>query len=407
MNKSTDSINTKFVPSAWTGTFNANNNIFAAPPPTRKPSSPVRKGSRILRQQASNAQLPQATPSERLFSQYAEPAAESVPPGPSSPPQDPVKFDASEWAKTIKDPSWAFQPEALRSDPAIVGTSRPSSKNARKSSSKGMKIPTTVPRPATATAVDDEGEPVSTTPTPAATTTQTRSQTADVDDLMDIDMEGVSPGNVMPSPDSTPAATVASAKQKEPRFVQVEPSSLRQETPSREHVGPKLDDLATTLPGSTTGDGLGNLKDISSTLPFESKPSTTLPTKSYTPQILTLPKLPVAPEQPTKLTNATWRDYCEKFARYLAKYHEFDGAMLDHFLGRRTKAAELVNRGAAELESVGAEKWLEYNRAVEEDERVRTHWDIAGDKHRQAVKSFESVRERVRTRSGGAGLADV
>lgn len=312
----------------------------------------------------------------------------------------------------MNNPTWAFQPDALRADPALPTASRPTSRGGRKSSTKvpGVKMPAIVPKPATATAVEDESVQEDSVPDVSA---GAQKRTPAMDDVMDVDMGGVSPGPSPPVSDIfAKDFTASTAHKKEPKFVQVDPPSLRQPTFSfppvqKENAGPRLDDLASVLPNSSTGEGLADLKDISSTLPFQSKSSTTLPTKSHIPQVLSLPKLPVAPDAPTKLSKQSWRRYCESFNRYLTKYLDFDGAMVAHFASRKAEATELISRGVAELESVGAEKWLAYKRGVEEDERVRMHWGIGNEKHVEAIRGFESVRERVRKLSEGAGLVDA
>jgi hypothetical protein len=49
---------------------------------------------------------------------------------------------------------------------------------------------------------------------------------------------------------------------------------------------------------------------------------------------------------------------------------------------------------------------MSYAQAVKEDERVREHWNVGCEKHREAVMEFEAVRERVRVVSLGAGLPE-
>lgn len=320
----------------------------------------------------------------------------------------------------MKDASWVL-PEPLRSEPSFsTSTSRPVSRGRKASAAKSsaVKVSVTKPIPATATAVEDESA------AGASVNNQQRaspSQPGVADDLMDVDMGGVTPEP--PTPVPTTAASPATAspftavngQQKEPRFVQVDPSPLRQSTSNtstkRNSSGPalktKLDDLASVLSEPTTGEGIANLKDISSTLPFESKPSSKLPTKNYAPQILNLPKLPVPPQHPTKLTKTSWSKYCEMFSRYLTKYFDFDRSMLSHFNARRQLAEDLIMRGVSELQSVGGERWLNYKKSVEEDERVRLHWGIGNERHLEAVRGFEGVKERVKTLSEGAGLADI
>lgn len=399
--RSEETINTAFAADQWAGTFNAN--IFAAPQPTsQRPQGPGKKPSRTFRPQANGTSAYSSAPPGGPFAQYTGGIPGDVPPPPPSPPHNPVKFNADEWAKTMKDPKWAFQPEAMRPDPTVPSTSRSSSRGGRKVSAKAVKIPVTVPKPATATTVEDEMAQAEAgiAEADAALLAQQRGSGSSINDPMDVDMEGVSNNDF----------TATHDHKKEPKFVHVDVSSLRQENAAsgqRKSTGPRLDDLASVLPTPSAGEGLDGLQNISSTLPFPSKSSANVPTKIYTPQALSLPKLPVAPEEPTKLTKASWHSYCERFGRYLVKYHDFDTQMVGHFTGRRQQADDLISKGVAELESVGAETWMSYQRGVEEDERVSLHWTIGRDRHLDSVRKFESVRGRVKTLSEGAGLADV
>ncbi|KAL1306133.1 hypothetical protein AAFC00_004247 [Neodothiora populina] len=400
-------INTDFTPGLWEGKFSAPN-VFAAPVPARKPSSPTRKSSRIFRTQANGSATSESNGGG--FAAYSGSTNTEPPPPAPSPPQNPVKFSADEWAKTMSNPSWILQPEPSRSSSTAPTSSRPSSRGNRKASAKtsAVKIPATMPKPANVTPVEDES-----TNDREAQTTKTApaqpqaSQPVPAEDAMDIDMGGISP-----APSTTFDFTASASQKKEPKFVQVDPSNLRKSASlgevnsSNTGLRTKLDDLADVLSQSTTGSGLADLADVASTLPFQSKPSTTLPTKSYAPQLLVLPKLPIAPEAPVKLTKQSWQRYCEVFSRYMTRFHDFDGTIVGHFDKRRVEAREMLLRGAAELESVGALKWLDYKKSVEEDERVRAHWSIGHEKHLDAVRGFEAVRERVRKLSEGTGLAD-
>jgi hypothetical protein len=49
---------------------------------------------------------------------------------------------------------------------------------------------------------------------------------------------------------------------------------------------------------------------------------------------------------------------------------------------------------------------MSYAQAVKEDERVREHWNVGCERHGEAIKEFEAVRERVRVVSEGVGLPE-
>ncbi|KAI4715809.1 hypothetical protein E4T48_07987 [Aureobasidium sp. EXF-10727] len=382
--RSEDSINTSFVPEQWAGDFTSNN-VFAAAQATagRKSATPSRKSSRAFRQQSRTNTFSEPS-TQQTQAEFAQDP--TVP----SPPPAPAKYSPEEWAKHFQDATWAFDPNTLRTSspgkPESRTTSRSNSAAVRKGSRVANKIPVTTPKPATV--ADEAEENVPRTQSP---------------DEMDVD-------------DAPPASATTSAQPsttQEPRIYPVDTTNLRQtdtEANKRESDGfnVKLDDLNAAV-DAPPSQGLDGLADMSSTLPFTSKASTTIPT--FTPQNLVLPSLPRAPPTPTKLTRAAWSTYCTTFSIYLDKFNKYNAAIVSHFSSRQELAAKLVKGGIRALEAVGeasnGEGFMSYAQAVKEDERVREHWNVGCEKHADAVKEFEAVRERVRVLSAGAGLPET
>jgi hypothetical protein len=369
--RSEDSINTSFVPEQWAGDFTSNNVFAAAQAATgRKSATPSRKSSRILRQQSRTSTAHEAsTPQDQ-----AEPALDPTMP---SPPPPPAKYSPEEWAKHFQDATWAFDPNTLRTSspgkPESKTASRSNSAAVRKGSRVANKIPVNTPKPATV--ADEVDENVTRTQSP---------------DEMDVDDA---------PPASVPTAGQTSTTQ-EPRIYPVDTTKLRQNS----GFNVKLDDLSAAVDSH----GLDGLSDISSTLPFTSKASTTIPT--FTPQNLVLPPLPRAPSTPTKLTRASWSTYCTTFSLYLDKFNNYNSVIVKHFASRQDLAAKVVKAGIRALEAVGeastGEGFMSYAQAVKEDERVREHWNVGCERHGEAIKEFEAVRERVRVVSEGVGLPE-
>ncbi|KAI5204617.1 hypothetical protein E4T38_04648 [Aureobasidium subglaciale] len=380
--RSEDSINTSFVAEQWAGDFTSNNVFAAAQHATgsgRKSATPSRKSSRAFRQQPRVNTFPETTPS-------VEPTEDATV---QSPPPPPAKYRPDEWAKHFQDASWAFDPNALRTSspgkPESKTTSRSNSTAVRKGSRVANKIPVNTSKPATV--ADEEEELAPRTHSP---------------DEMDVDEA---------PPAGTNAAPQAPSAQ-EPRMYPVDTTHLHQgdnEASKRESDGFKvrLDDLGAAVDPQPS-QGLDGFSDISNTLPFTSKASTTIPT--FTPQSLQMPTLPRAPSTPTKLTRSSWSTYCISFSIYLDKFDKFNSTLLAHFSRRQEKAARLVRAGVKALEAVGeastGEGFMSYAQAIKEDERVREHWNIGSEKHGDAVREFENVRERVRVLSEGAGLPE-
>ncbi|KAG9671086.1 hypothetical protein KCU99_g7948, partial [Aureobasidium melanogenum] len=383
--RSEDSINTSFVPEQWAGDFTSNN-VFAAAQATNgsKSATPSRKSSRAFRQQSRantfHETSTQSNPTE------STPAQDTTVP---SPTPAPAKYSPEEWAKHFQDASWAFDPNSLRTSspakPESKTNSRSNSAAVRRGSRVANKIPVNTPKPATV--ADEAEENVPRTQSP---------------DEMDVDDAPPASETAAPQPSTT----------HEPRIYPVDTTQLRQndtEANKRESGGfnVKLDDLSAAVDPQPS-QGLDGLADISSTLPFTSKASTSIPT--FTPQTLVLPPLPRAPSTPTKLTRASWSTYCTTFSIYLDKFHKYNTVVVKHFSSRQDLAAKVVKAGIRALEAVGeastGEGFMSYAQAVKEDDRVREYWNVGCEKHAEAVREFEAVRERVRVLSEGAGLPD-
>lgn len=241
------------------------------------------------------------------------------------------------------------------------------------------------------------------------------------DDAMDIDM--TTPPATTVSPPPAPTSTA-----KEPRMYTVDVSQMHQtnaSTPSSTNVGnnqnkressgtfqTKLNDLGNALQ-NPSGGGLAGLKDISSTLPFPSKASSSHPLRSFTPRELPLPNLPRAPEAPSRLSKASWQTYCSAFSAYLAKFQTFNATILNHLNTRHMNAEALIISGTRALEAAGMStapqaSFPAYVQGVKEDERVREHWNLGCERHSNAVDRFAAVRDRVRdVTEKGPGLPDV
>lgn len=220
--------------------------------------------------------------------------------------------------------------------------------------------------------------------------------------------------------DNTPPATEQQPRaehQKEPRLVSVPPSAWRQSqgphastihhraTSSGSSNGAlktNLNDLANVAPFTQTTDGAGlsDLKSMSATLPFPSQAANTLPTNPHKPQTLSLPVVPIPPKSPPRLSKHTWHQYAQNFGVYLLAFNSFNSAMLQHFQARDQQAALRMQAGMAWLEAAGDATvgggFGTFAREVKEDERVRETWNMGCERHADAVKEFDEVRERVR-----------
>ncbi|KAK1058171.1 hypothetical protein LTR74_013628 [Friedmanniomyces endolithicus] len=417
--RSEEQINTKFTPEGWNGQFTASGDYFA--PPTPSTSTPGRKAVSPGKRQRSSGLRPSSS-SHGPSNLSANGTTDAHGTANGAPGE--VKFSKEQWEKTFQDASWSWPPPPPPNVPAsLAGKGAPRAPG-RKASKAG-------PRTATSTSreqpdVVDENAPVD------AAGPGTGTDEAD-DDKMDIDSTPPAQHqDQVPVADSTPTQQHhGEGNTKEARMYAVPPSAWRQQqtqtnshahhrsTSSRDsgtgtsngHFQTNLDDLANVeplAPKSTNAAGLNSLSDVHSTLPFPSQASTTLPSHDdpeQTPPIQ-MPSLPKAPEPPNKLTKQSWHAFAAAFGAYLQAFHAFNTTMLQHFGSRERGAQDLMGVGMGWLEAAGDSAdsvgFGGYLKGVREDERVRELWQVGCERHAEAVKGFEGVRERVR-RVGAAG----
>ena len=199
------------------------------------------------------------------------------------------------------------------------------------------------------------------------------------------------PGPPMPPP-PPPPATASNTKQKRDASGTLNFDSFRNAAP---------------FSPSTNG-GLSNLKnDLAGTLPFESQAA---PSINNAPRQLELPLPPKAPTPPlsTRIPQHLWKEYMASMAFYMGQYFTFNDRMLAHFTTRHREAARfgtgnaLVGvqekaRNMELLEALGdsGDGYASYLRGLQEDVRVQKHWDVAREKHRDAIEALVDLKKKV------------
>ena len=157
-----------------------------------------------------------------------------------------------------------------------------------------------------------------------------------------------------------------------------------------------LDDLTKSAPFTpSNANGLGDLGDIKSNLPFKSQAAATLPIADIHPHNLALPNPPRPPKPPNvaALTQGAY-DYYMVFVRtYMAEWNMYNKKMLAHYHARQNMIEN--NLPKHWLDAVGQEGHLRYMAWMEEDKRVRAHWDVSYEKHIEAMKTLGTVRSAV------------
>jgi hypothetical protein len=221
--------------------------------------------------------------------------------------------------------------------------------------------------------------------------------------------ENVSNGNIpsaVPSPGGkVPAGTVPTAV---PNAAVPRPPPPPKAKKTRGSGKLDLGNLKNVTPFVSSAEGLHGMNDLSGTLPFESAPSSH-PLKTFQAQRLELPAVPKPPASlPTnvRITNDQWRAYVGHMSVYMGSWWQFNNRMLEHFKTRHESAKKfgtgIANTSATKLlEAIGEtsneDGLASYLTGLEEDVRIRHHWDIASEKHREAVEAFAAVKARIKT----------
>lgn len=374
----------------------------------------------------------------------------SVPGGQQQPQQAPTpfaqaKFSADEWAEKLRGVSWATQ----ETDKYRQSANTPPARSPKKQARSGTKV-RSAPQPASvATEAEEANETVNGVPPEPS-----RSVPADAE-AMDIDEPPAPPASA-PVPETTATGVPGSASYPDLNaHVPQEPSSASKKTqppqaegvPNAETRIPlfDLDNLRRTAPfTSTNSGGIEDLEDVHATLPFESRAKQPTTTKrDIRPRDLKLPNPPKRPWAPQLvpaypgssqlvLHHDKWKYYVSAMGTYMHEWNAFNRRILLHFNSRQ----EAIETGLAPgwISAVGDTTKLRVNgegedgegdksgihedadidqsddslvpggkggfsaylRGIEEDIKVRKHWEVACEMHRECILDLGRLREWIR-----------
>ncbi|KAI9677313.1 MAG: hypothetical protein M1829_002656 [Trizodia sp. TS-e1964] len=427
-------IDTRFSPTNWTSSF------FGAA--TGPQQSQQNKGSR-----ASGRKSPIRSFPKKTADPYAAPlnnSQKNIPPMP--PPKIPipatspgaVKFEKEYWAQTFKEPSWIPPPHpppspATGANIRAKVTSRPGGLNHKLSSkatprragpqarNKRFGSDTESDSSKSEESIEpDEGNldsgpmdvdsPAATEPTNPVPEVPPRPDYIPKQNGVGARTAPPIPTRSewvhLPPPTATDAAPQASVKSMfaakappvPPRGNQTAPSPpVQLATPPEidANTNINLDDLQRVEPLAPSQNGLKNLGELSTSLPFESRAASHAPGEEFQPQRLALPKVPRAPIAPFPLTKIAWEQYLAHAETYMNEWHSFNHMMLAHFNSRQLEVTNNMTPGWLGIMGEGpAGGFGKYMKGIEEDFRVRQHWNVAWEKHRATMKEFGHLRER-------------
>ncbi|KAI9696116.1 MAG: hypothetical protein M1836_005947 [Candelina mexicana] len=419
---SSENIDTQFSPTEFTGSFMGNGvgheHLRAHPANDKTDSRPHSRSSPIRGRPISRPDPTIESQSSSAPKGIVTDGAPSMPPPPSRPvpPRSPgqARFSPAEWAQTFKDPTWAGPSPSPLPSPGRTGsfsTKRPQVSRNR-AQSKGTTKRKPAPKPLNISgAVNGSGAPPAASRSDSGTTAESfSSQTSGDSNAMDIDP--VTPEGITRHPNGS--AKHGAEPSSGPRLVHVEParSEWSDKTvlgddqtpraappPMPPRPGPPAQSATESShlnfgtfknvePFASTAQGLKNLKDLSSTLPFPSQSSVNSPLTPVTPQNLSLPNPPKAPMAPTNPTQNSWERYIATMRAYLFEWNQYNKTMLQHFSSRQVSVDELSEDWLNCVGEGSKGGYKKYMQGLEEDFRVRSHWEVSWEKHHDAMKDF-------------------
>lgn len=386
---SSDTIDVNFSPSDWHGKFTGKPEEHFEPPPRH-----------------TNVSRGRASPTKRPFSPlkqaYPAPSTERspipngdshVPPVPPQPSHQET-YSADKWAPYFKPGTLNWPPPPPPTGNAVQGASRKRPITPSRRGSRNVFKRPAVPKPASvAPAVDDAGDDSA-----SSNVGSVSGQSSGNSSAMDLDTSTTPPGG-----------KAAESEQHANSVTPRPPVPPRPTGPSHPHIQDddqlSLGNLKNVAPFAPNQDGIIDLNDLATALPFDSKPSTKLPRTSspIPPQQLSLPNPPKAPPVPDKLTQSSWNSYIAAMRAYMFEWNAYNTKMLNHFNERQTSAIEMMKKPewiGAVGEGTGNWGYKKYMRGVEEDFRVREHWDVSWERHRECMARLGEVRDRVLGREG-------
>ncbi|KAL2822303.1 hypothetical protein BDW59DRAFT_102497 [Aspergillus cavernicola] len=304
----------------------------------------------------------------------------------------------------------------------------PTNDNAKSTNSQRTRSPRKPTRPAPRTR---------TTPQQASVATEAEEAESTVNDpyldgeAMDLDEETPAKSTV-----TTPAAPKRSGSKPKTAI----PSKARTTSKSGGKSGASNPMNLNTLSGvfpftSTNSGGLEDLKDISSTLPFDSRakgPKTTM--RGTHPKELVCPNPPKRPDPPQPvpisagskqiaIPRAAMDRYIAEMNTYVREWEGFNGRMVGHFISRHTSnetemapnwlgaIGDSIRLSDEEARNSGDESddntyptgkpparrgFTSYKNALVQDEKVMKHWEVARERHLECISKYGQMRDWIR-----------
>ena len=383
--QSSENINTKFSPDDWHGRFDE-------PPPLRRSNTPramsPSKPNIFQQQQQGQESQPDSAEGERLQHNSSETSNSSFPPPPFA-----RRFE-QKWAPHLNDSMFDI--------PQSPKPPSPSQKVTRK------RARTKLPRASSfqPSVGDAEDDPTANSAT--GESVESSKANSDVDanvDAMDVDYPTPPPakpgpqhtnGGYVPSPPPDPSNTT-------PRQAPVlPPRSPAFQAGIKEHGQPEkktshlnLGEMRNIYPFAPSNEGLGNMGEMSNTLPQSSHAAPSRYSTESSLQRIKFPNPPLCPSNPLSLTQHSWDHYCQNLRRYQDEWIKFNDQMAEML---KSITRESAKYDWSDPEGRGYDKYMDM---LDEHSRARVHLEVACENNKKCMRSLgDAMDAKVRGRGG-------
>ncbi|KAL8702710.1 MAG: hypothetical protein Q9201_004110 [Fulgogasparrea decipioides] len=382
---SSDTISVNFSPSDWHGKFTGKPEEYFEPP-TRRTNVARGRTSPTKRQAplSSQTQPPPSAEGHQLPNSTSH-----MPPPPPPQPTQREEYSPDKWAPYFKPGTLNWPPPPPHVGVVTRGVSKKRPKTPSRRDSRTVFKRAAIPKPATvAPAVDDADED-----TASSNLASASSHTSSAGSAMDLDTS-TSP----PSAGKQRPSSIVGAKEATPRPpVPPRPTATPRAQPPPDNAHLDLGNLKNVAPFAPNQEGIRDLNDLTTALPFESKASVQSAEPPLSPRKLELPNPPKPPIAPEKLTQGSWERYLAAMRVYMFEWNAYNTKVLAHFNERQASVETTLKPESLSAVGEGTENWGfgKYMQGVEEDFRVREHWDLSWERHRECMRALGGVRAKL------------
>ena len=380
--QSSENINTKFSPDDWHGRF-------FEPPPVRRSNTPRGMSPskpNIFQQQQEQESQQNAANGEPLQHDSSGTSTSSFPP-----PHPPFtrKFE-QKWAPHLNDSMFDI--------PQSPQSRSPSRKSTRK------RFKPQLPRASSfqPSVGDAEDDPTANSAT--GESVESSKASSDVD-AMDVDNPTPPPSKPGPQhmnggyvPSGQPDLSNTTPRQAPvlpPRSPAVQPGSKDHGQPEKKTSHLNLGEMRNIYPFAPSNEGLGNMGEMSTTLPQPSHAASTRYSTEPSLQRIKFPNPPLCPSNPLSLTQHSWDHYCQNLRRYQDEWIKFNDQMAEIL---KSITHESVKYDWSDPEGRGYDKYMDM---LDEHQRARVHLDVACENNEKCMRSLgDAMDAKVRGRGG-------